>query len=172
MAFIDLEAFKGHAYPDVLLSILIETLHGFDDWLATAGISATTKKRWWNKFWGGKPERPPLEKRKLEEVRKRLQDEKELLTRLLHSEDDAELVQRTGESKKTTSRNQSSASVKTGASANIAGAKADVSVSFDLALPCRISSLGNRQCAQVVRIAPMSPRCLQTREAAVKTALS
>ena len=42
------------------------------------------------------------EEGKLEEVRKRVQDEKELLTRLLHSEDDAELVQQTGESKKFT----------------------------------------------------------------------
>src|SRR5258708_10629024 len=38
-ALIDLEAFKGHAYPDVLLSVLIETLHAFDDWLATAGTN-------------------------------------------------------------------------------------------------------------------------------------
>jgi Cdc6-like AAA superfamily ATPase len=125
VAFIDLEAFKGHAYPDVLLSILIETLHAFDEWLATAGINATTKKRWWEKFWGGKPGHPPLERKKLEEVRQRLQAEKELLTRLLHSDDNAELVEQTGESQKTTSRSLSSASAKASASASVPGLKAD-----------------------------------------------
>jgi Cdc6-like AAA superfamily ATPase len=126
VAFIDLEAFKGHAFPDVLLSILVETLHAFDEWLATAGINAATKKSWWDKFWGGRPERPPLEKKKLEQVRQRLQDEKDLLTRLLHSDDYAELVEQTGESKKTTSRSLSSASVKASGSAGIPGAKANV----------------------------------------------
>ncbi|MGO9398578.1 MAG: hypothetical protein ACLP19_12185 [Xanthobacteraceae bacterium] len=74
-AFIDLEAFKGHAYPDVLLSILIETLHAFDKWLATAGLSASADRSWWRNLWGGQPERPPLDKRKLEDVRRRLQEE-------------------------------------------------------------------------------------------------
>jgi recombinational DNA repair ATPase RecF len=126
VAFIDLEAFKGHAYPDVLLSILIETLHAFDEWLGTAGINATTNKRWWEKLWGGEPERPPLEKKKLEQVRKHLQAEKELLTRLLHSDDNAELIEHTGESKQTTSRSLSSTFVKASASANVPGAKADI----------------------------------------------
>jgi hypothetical protein len=34
-AMVDLEAFKGHTYPDVLLSVLIETLCAFDTWLET-----------------------------------------------------------------------------------------------------------------------------------------
>jgi hypothetical protein len=125
-AFIDLEAFKGHAYPDVLLSVLIETLHAFDEWLATAGINAATKRSWWHKFWGGEPERPPLERKKLEEVRECLQKEIGLLTRLLHSEDEAELIQQSGESEKTGSRSLSSGSVKSSASADVPGMKAYV----------------------------------------------
>jgi hypothetical protein len=125
-AFIDLEAFKGHAYPDVLLSVLIETLHAFDEWLATAGINAAAKRSWWHKLWGGEPERPPLERKKLGQVRQRLQHEIELLTRLLHSEDDVQLVQQTGESEKTGSRSLSAVSMKSSASADVPGIKADV----------------------------------------------
>ena len=125
-AFIDLEAFKGHAYPDVLLSVLIETLHAFDEWLASAGINAATKKSWWHKLWGGEPQRPPLERKKLEEVRENLQKEIESLTRLLHSEDDVELIQQSGESEKTGSRSSSSGSVKSSASADVPGIKVDL----------------------------------------------
>jgi hypothetical protein len=125
-AFIDLEAFKGHAYPDVLLSILIETLHAFDDWLATAGINTAAKRNWWKKLWGGEPEGPPLDRRKLDDVRQRLQGEVELLTRLLHSEDDVELVRLTGENEKTGLRGLSSMSVKSSASAGVPGTKAEV----------------------------------------------
>src|SRR5258708_4487943 len=125
-AFIDLEAFKGHAYPDVLLSVLIETLHAFDDWLATAGTNTAAKRTWWKKIWGGEPEGPPLDRRKLDEVRQRLQGEVELLTRLLHSEDDVELVRLTGQNEKTGSRSLSSMSVKSSASAGLTGTKAEV----------------------------------------------
>src|SRR6516162_839513 len=38
IAFVDLETFKGHTYPDVLLSILIETFSKFAEWLETAAI--------------------------------------------------------------------------------------------------------------------------------------
>jgi hypothetical protein len=79
------------------------------------------------KFWGGSPERPPLEKNKLEEVRQKLQAEIEFLEHLLHSEDAVELVRRTGESETADSRSSSSASAKTGASANAPGVKFDVS---------------------------------------------
>ena len=65
IAFIDLEAFKGHAYPDVLLSVLIETLGSFDSWLGTAGTHASTKASFWRRFWGDTPKRPPLDKKKL-----------------------------------------------------------------------------------------------------------
>jgi hypothetical protein len=63
IAFIDVEAFKGHAYPDVLLSILIETLNAFDNWLATAGLNSSAKLSFWRRLWGGVPEKPPLDKK-------------------------------------------------------------------------------------------------------------
>lgn len=94
-AFIDLEAFKGHTYPDVLLSILIDTLNAFDRWLESAGVNPSSKKSFWSRFWGGSPDRPPFDKKKVEDTRKLLQRHIEELTRLLNSEDDAEMTSRT-----------------------------------------------------------------------------
>jgi hypothetical protein len=126
MAFIDLEAFKGHAYPDVLLNVLIETLNAFDFWLASAGTNASTKTSFWGRLWGGRPERPPLERRKLDQIRQRLQLETKLLTDLLHSEDDAELVQQIGSSETYGTRNSSSLAVKNAAAIGGPGVKAEI----------------------------------------------
>ena len=145
-AFIDLEAFKGHAYPDVLLSILIETLHGFYKWLGTAGLNASSKRSWWSKWWGGSPERPPLEKKKLEQVQEKLQAEIEFLERLLHSEDAVELVQRVGKSETAGSRSSSSASARTGASADAPGLKLDVSA--DAKMENEVTKGGKRETEQ------------------------
>ena len=38
IAYVNLEAFKGHSYPDVLLSILIATLVEFQKWMDSAAI--------------------------------------------------------------------------------------------------------------------------------------
>jgi hypothetical protein len=91
-AFIDLEAFKGHAFPDVLLSVLIEALGSFDSWLSTAGLNAGTKVGFWKRLTGQKPSRPPLDKVRIGEVRQSIKHEIEQLTILLHSEDDAVLT--------------------------------------------------------------------------------
>jgi hypothetical protein len=61
VAFVDLEAFKGHTYPDVLLSILIETLHAFSRWLESAGLNPASKSTFWKRFFGDRPERPRLD---------------------------------------------------------------------------------------------------------------
>ena len=123
IAFIDLEAFKGHAYPDVLLSVLIETLGAFDSWLGTAGTNASTKSSFWQRIWGGKPEKPPLEKRKLHDLRQRLKAETQALTELLHSEDEVELLRQTGASARLNERNSIAASGKAIVSSGVPGAK-------------------------------------------------
>ncbi len=145
-AFIDLEVFKGHAYPDVLLSILIETLHAFDKWLATAGLSASANRGWWRKLWGGQPERPPLDKKKLEDVRRRLQEEIGFLTDLLHSEDAAALVRRVGKSETAGLHNSISASAKSGASVGDGGVKFDVSA--EAKMENEVSKEGKRETEQ------------------------
>jgi hypothetical protein len=48
IAFVDLETFKGHAYPDVLLSVLIETFGKFAEWLDTAAIAPSNKTSFWS----------------------------------------------------------------------------------------------------------------------------
>jgi hypothetical protein len=39
IAYVDLEQFKGHSYPDVLISVLINTLMEFKKWLDTAATN-------------------------------------------------------------------------------------------------------------------------------------
>lgn len=49
IAYINLEAFKGHSYPDVLISVLIKTLGEFEEWLKSAAIYPSTKKNFFGK---------------------------------------------------------------------------------------------------------------------------
>ena len=59
-AFVDLETFKGHSYPDVLLSVLIETLRAFDTWLEQTATTPASKTSFWKKVFGGTPTRAPF----------------------------------------------------------------------------------------------------------------
>lgn len=90
-AFVDLEAFKGHKYPDVLLSILIETLNAFDSWLNTAAVTPATKTSFWRRLFGRDPERPPLDRKKVDIVQQAVRLQIASLSALLHSEDGAAL---------------------------------------------------------------------------------
>ena len=45
ISFLDLESFKVHEYPDVLISVLVETFNRFADWLETAAIAPASKTR-------------------------------------------------------------------------------------------------------------------------------
>src|ERR1039457_3935152 len=62
IAFVDLESFKGHGYPDVLISILIQTLERFTIWLETAAVNPANKTSFWRKLFGTAPNRPPFDK--------------------------------------------------------------------------------------------------------------
>lgn len=62
IAFVDLESFKGHSYPDVLLSVLVETFEKFAEWLETAAIAPANKTTFWARFFGSKPTRKPFDK--------------------------------------------------------------------------------------------------------------
>jgi len=55
VAYVDLETFKGHSYPDVLVSILIKTLDAYRGWLETSAIKPSTQKSWWQRLWGAVP---------------------------------------------------------------------------------------------------------------------
>lgn len=128
IAFVDLEAFKGHTYPDVLLSVLIETLHAFDRWLESAGLHPASKVTFWKRLVGGKPERPPLHRRKVEELRSEIGSQIEELAKLLHSEDDAELTATTTVSVAASSKDSVAGGLKASAgslSASVSGSAED-----------------------------------------------
>ena len=64
IAFVDMETFKGHSYPDVLISVLIKCLHEFKNWLDTAATAPSTKTSFWRKLYNAIPTRPPFKKTK------------------------------------------------------------------------------------------------------------
>ena len=79
IVFVDLEEFKGHTYPDVLISVLIRALGEFETWLKTAAVNPGTKKTFWDKLFGAVPRRPALKKTLVAELNNTLG---ELLTEL------------------------------------------------------------------------------------------
>jgi hypothetical protein len=50
IAYVNLEAFKSHSYPDVLLSVLISTFAEFEQWLRTAAIHPANRKLFGKSF--------------------------------------------------------------------------------------------------------------------------
>jgi len=68
IAYVDLEEFKGHSYPDVLLSVLIKALMEFKVWLDTAALNPANKTSFWKKFFGAKPKRSAFNKFKTQEL--------------------------------------------------------------------------------------------------------
>lgn len=83
IAFVDLESFKGHSYPDVLISILIQTLEGFIRWLDTAAVNPANKSSFWQRFFGAKPKRGPFDRSRTKELSARLRSEMEALSEVL-----------------------------------------------------------------------------------------
>lgn len=87
IAFVDLESFKGHSYPDVLISILIQTLERFAQWLDTAAVNPASKTSFWQKLFGAAPKRPPFDRERTKALSKRLGQEIDDLKRVLLEED-------------------------------------------------------------------------------------
>jgi len=89
-AFVDLESFKGHSYPDVLISVLIQTFDRFSEWLATAAVHPARKTTFWQKLLGAVPQRRPFDKKKSADLRKKFITEIKILTKALHENDEVE----------------------------------------------------------------------------------
>src|SRR6266849_7478438 len=60
-AYIDMEKFKGHTYPDVLISVLIETFENIRSWLDEGAIAPASKKSFWHRM-RVLPSRSPLQR--------------------------------------------------------------------------------------------------------------
>jgi hypothetical protein len=88
IAYVDLEAFKAHSYPDVLLSVLISTFTEFEKWLRTAAIHPAHKVSFWQKLFGSKPNRPAFNRKDAESLANQLRDQVLELEKQLHSADD------------------------------------------------------------------------------------
>lgn len=114
IAFVDLESFKGHSYPDVLISILIQTLERFSQWLDTAAVNPANKTSFWQKLFGTTPKRPPFDRVRTAALSQRLRSEIADLTRVLHEADAVATESRSVHSEST----EQSA----GVSANVPGA--------------------------------------------------
>lgn len=73
IAFVDMETFKGHSYPDVLISVLIKSLEEFKSWLDQAATAPSSKSTFWKRLFGTSPNRPPFNKKKTAELSSELQ---------------------------------------------------------------------------------------------------
>ncbi len=92
-AFVDLEPFKGHTYPDVLISVLIEFFRSLQLWLDEAAVAPANRTKVW-KRWFSKPRRKPLARAVAEEISAEIGTILIDLEVLLHSQDDAEIQRR------------------------------------------------------------------------------
>jgi hypothetical protein len=88
IAYVNLEAFKSHSYPDVLLSVLISTFAEFEQWLRTAAIHPANRKIFWQKLFGSNPSRPAFNKNDADHLAKDFAKEIRALEDQLHSADD------------------------------------------------------------------------------------
>jgi hypothetical protein len=91
ISYVDLEAFKGHAYPDVLLSVLISTFEGFADWLNGPAVNLATKTSFWNRLFGRAPSRSAHNRGQCKVLCEKIQNHIGNLQEQLHAADDAQL---------------------------------------------------------------------------------
>ena len=68
IAYVNLEAFKGHSFPDVLLSVLIKTFQEFKRWMDSAAVHPSTRTTFWNKLFGTAPKRPSYNRKDAAEL--------------------------------------------------------------------------------------------------------
>ena len=115
IAHVNLEAFKGHSYPDVLLSILIATLTEFKNWMDSAAIHPSTRKTFWEKLFGTTPQRPSFNRKATSDLSNTISTHIEALNRELHRTDEADLTVKSGSEE--SEKNSSSLKSKIGASA-------------------------------------------------------
>jgi hypothetical protein len=89
IALVDLESFKGHSYPDVLLSILIAALEEFCKWISTAAVHRATKKSFWDRLFGKAPECAAYNREKCTALAGRLSGLIEELEKQLYASDES-----------------------------------------------------------------------------------
>ena len=125
IAFVNLETFKGHSYPDVLLSVLIESLDHFKKWFDTAAVNPASKTSFWRRLFGARPTRPPLHKGDVQPIIKTIESQTAALKEQLFGPETSAVV-------KTTEHAQEEASTES-AKASIAAGPASIGASAEAA---------------------------------------
>jgi hypothetical protein len=88
---VDLEAFKGHSYPDLLLSVLIATLKSFHRWLESAAVAPATRKGFWLRLFGRSPTTPAYDKARCKELADKIARHIQDLESQLHNTEGADV---------------------------------------------------------------------------------
>jgi hypothetical protein len=96
IAYINLEAFKGNSYPDVLLSVLISTFEKFSAWLHSTALTSAKHVSFWPWLLGVRPSPSSSKNKIVSELSQCLQSQIEALENQLHAADAAELCVTTG----------------------------------------------------------------------------
>ncbi len=97
IAYVNLEAFKGHSYPDVLLSILIATFREFKKWLDTAAVNRSDKVSFWQRLFGTVPSRAAFNRKESARISELLRNQMAELEAQLHAADKAAVKVTTSE---------------------------------------------------------------------------
>jgi hypothetical protein len=88
IAYVDLEQFKGHSYPDVLISVLISTLTEFKKWLDTAATNPASKTSFWKKLFGSTPTKGAFSRKDTADLSAHFEAMIAELTKVLHQADE------------------------------------------------------------------------------------
>src|SRR5438034_326087 len=99
IAYVNLEAFKGNSYPDVLLSVLISAFQKFNAWLHTTALRAAERVPFWQRLQRLlkiHAPRAPSRDESVAEVSLCLQSQIDALENELQAADAAELSLTTG----------------------------------------------------------------------------
>lgn len=126
IAYIDLEIFKGHSYPDVLLSILIKAFEEFASWLDSAAIHPSYKTSFWKNLFGTQPKRPPFNRKEAYELASALRRQVEQLNQQLHAADNIETHRTTKNDQETMSQDEAGVQIglnQLGVSGKLAGSE-------------------------------------------------
>lgn len=106
IAYIDLETFKGHTYPNVLLSVLIKAFGEFAEWLETAAINPANKTSFWQKLFGTQPKRAPFNRKEAKALASALHRQVDQLNRQLYVADSIEMHRITKNDQEATSQDE------------------------------------------------------------------
>ena len=109
-AFVDLEPFKGHTYPDVLISVLIEFFRSLKLWLDEAAVAPANRAKVW-KRWFSRPRKGPLARARAQEISAEIDGILADLEELLYAQDDAEIERRSHIAAKRAAESKASLSV-------------------------------------------------------------